>query len=192
MDFSLLNAVSNLERRDGVIAVPGGVCYALACRPDYPDALARMHRIKGLAEPLLLLGWDLDALTPYVENIPGKARTLIERHWPGPLILMLPKSGLPCDTITPHTKIKLMRPEEPLIRDLLSLMPHGVLATACAGRRQDQPAQTAMDVLNTFGDDIDYILVDDYAVREAVAPTVASIEADGTVRVLRSGRIVLD
>jgi L-threonylcarbamoyladenylate synthase len=192
MDLSLLNAVSNLEQSAGVIALPVGTSYVLACRADHDEALARLRRVKGFSEPWLLIGWEMDALRPFVQTLPEAAEHLMEAYWPGPLVLMLSKSDALSAEDAEPSQVKLLQPQEAIVQDLLALIPGGVLVTTCAGRFRDQPACTAEAVLDTFGDDVDYVLVDDETVKDAESPTVAAIEMDGRVRVLRSGRIVLD
>lgn len=192
MDFALLNAVSNLERTDGVIAIPGPDAYTLAARLDRPSALERILRITGARDTPLLLGRDIDALTPCIGCLPEKAFELMTHYWPGPLILMLSGSPFLPEPLAGRPCVKFMQPEQPLLLDLLALIPSGVLAVACAARAGDQPPGDAETVLNSFGDDVDFILADDDAVREASAPTMVRVDTDGTIHLLRSGRIVLD
>lgn len=192
MDFTLLNALSNLEKPEGLIAMPGPEHYVLAVRPDYPEALARLHRVKGTTEPLLLLGWDLEAFSPYVEPLPAKALQLIQQYWPGPLVLMVQRSNQLSDSFSQHCQVKIMQPDNQTLRDFLALNPGGLLATLCASRASDPPTRTATAVYNSFGDDVDFVIEDDRALEESVAPTVISVEADGTVHLLRNGGIVLD
>jgi L-threonylcarbamoyladenylate synthase len=192
MDFTLLNALSNLEKPEGLIAIPGPEHYVLAVRPDHPQALARLHRVKGNTEPLLLLGWDLDAFTPYIEPLHPKARQLIQQYWPGPLVLMVQRSHDLPHTFSQQGHVKIMQPNNQTLRDFLALNPGGLLATLCASRASDPPARTATAVYNSFGDDVDFVIEDDEALEENVAPTVISVEADGTVHLLRNGGIVLD
>lgn len=192
MDLSLLNALSYLEKPDGLIALPGPESYVLAVRPEHPEALSRLRRIKGDTEPLLLLGRDIAAFSPFIDTLPHQAEFLMNRYWPGPLIILLDKSGDLPPAFSQHEQVKLLQPESETILDFLSLIPGGLLATLCAARVADPPARTAAAVYDSFGDDVDLILADDNALRESAAPTVISVEAGGTVHILRSGSIVLD
>ncbi len=192
MDFDLLNAVSNLETPDGVIALPGPDGYALAARLDRPQALNRIVRITGGKDSMLLLGRDINAFTPYVDTIPVRAFDLMSRHWPGPLILLLEKSQNLPESVTSQPQVSLLQPDFPILLDLLSLIPGGALAAACSGRKGENAPRKAIDVLNTFGDDVDFVLGDDEMVLESAAPTVVSVNPDGDAHLLRSGRVVLD
>jgi len=192
MDFDLLNAVSNLETPDGVIALPGPDGYALAARLDRPQALSRIIRITGGKDSMLLLGRDINAFTPYVDSIPVRAFDLMSRYWPGPLILLLEKSQNLPESLTNQPQVSLLQPDFPLLLDLLSLIPGGILAAASSGRKGEKAPRKAIEVLNTFGDDVDFVLRDDEMVLESAAPTVVSVNPDGDVHLLRSGRVVLD
>jgi L-threonylcarbamoyladenylate synthase len=192
MDFALLNAVSNLEKPDGVVAIPGPDGYVLASRLDHPQALSRINRMTGRQDGMLLLGFDIDAFLPYLDTIPLRAFELMERYWPGLLILMLQRSPQLSELVTQHAQVRIMQPENRLLQDLLSLNPGGILATGCASRTGEPPALSAVEVFNTFGDDVDYVLTDDGSILESGVPTVVSVDQNGAVHLLRSGRIVLD
>lgn len=192
MDFDLLNAVSVLEDPKGIIALPGPEGYALAARTDHPKALARIARICGKNRDVLLLGRDIAAFSPFIESLPDAARALMARYWPGSLIILLSKNALASDTLIPGPFARLMQPEAPLLLDLLSLIPGGILAATFSGRLGEPAPMSAQAVFNTFGDDVDYVLPQDEDILESGVPTVVSVDRHGTIHLLRSGRIVLD
>lgn len=192
MDISLFNALACLEKPDGLIALPGPESYVLAARPDHPQALARLHRMKGYSEPLLMLGRDISAFLPYLQSLPPQAEALMKRYWPLPLVMLLPKQPNLGAAFSPHDHVKVWQPESPLILDFLALNPTGLLATLCASRNDSGPICQAVGVLNAFGDDIDFIIENDALLRQAPAPTVISLQPDGAIHYLRSGSVVLD
>ena len=197
MAFELLNAVSYLERPDGVVAVPGLDSYYLAAHPFHEEALRRIHRItrhtKETQEGFLLLGYDQAALLPYCGELPASAKTLMHKHWPGSLVLILPAEGSVFkDIVGLSGQVKVMQPECKLLRSLLSMIPGGVLAVSCASKNNAAPMSTAMEIYNAFGEDVDYVLPGDDLVQEASSPTVVSIWQNGEIHLLRSGGIVLD
>lgn len=191
MYFNLLNAVSYLERPDGVIAIPGLDTYA--ARPDHGQALARIHRITRRQEPFLLLGCDQAALEPYWAALPESGQRLMRKHWPGALVLALDtRSDLPEPLTSGQAQMKFMLPECGLLQALLAMLPDGALAVSGANRLESPVACTAADVYNSFGEDVDYVLPGDDLVREAPSPTVVSVDSGGEIHLLRSGGIVLD
>jgi tRNA A37 threonylcarbamoyladenosine synthetase subunit TsaC/SUA5/YrdC len=70
-----LNALSVLERPDGVIAFPTDTVYGLGCQVMHAGAIARIYRIKGRDEqkPLVLLGYEQQSFVPYVADLPAAA-----------------------------------------------------------------------------------------------------------------------
>ena len=142
---------------------------------------------------MLLLVCDQEAMDPFLADLPPTGQSLMNRYWPGSLVLALPAGNDAPESITANRgQIKVMQPECPLLQSLLSMMPEGVLAVGCAGRLDVPSACTAQDVYNTFGEDVDYVLPGDALVREAMAPTVVSVDSAGEIHLLRSGGIVLD
>lgn len=198
MDLDLLNAVSNLEKPDGVVAIPGDDCYYLCCQPDHLEAAERMQRIKGkpVPEPFTLLGCDIDAFRPYVQEIFPAALNIMEKYWPGPLIVKLPGNPtLPKLISNGQSEIGLMQPDSSQLLDLLSLLPGGILAVNPARRYDDPPCRSVIEVFNAFGDDVDYVVKADkppHTGEPDARPTIVAVSPDGSVELLRSGRIVLD
>ncbi len=77
-------------REDRVIALPTETVYGLTARAGSRRALDELDRIKGRPAPGALT-WhvpSIDAL-PAEAELPGVARRLAERYWPGPLTLVL-------------------------------------------------------------------------------------------------------
>lgn len=192
MDLTLFNALACLEKPDGVIALPGPENYVLAARPDHPKAMARLYRLKGNTEPLLLLGRDTAAFHPFIEALPEQAEGFTRRFWPGPLIILLDKRRDLPESFSQHRQVKVSQPENPFVLDFLSLNPGGLLATLCACRTTGSPARSAQAVHDCFGDDVDFVLADDDTLLESAAPTVVWVRPDNSVHLLRSGAIVLD
>ena len=195
MNFDLLNALSFLEKPDGVVAFPTDTVYGIGCMINKQQAADRIYRVKGRDEqkPLILLGCEPGCFKPYVDVLPDRARELMEKHWPGALTIILPRSEEVSDTITRgHDSIGLRMPACKTLNELLAMVPHGLLATTSANRSGDPPALTADEVFNAFGDDIDYVVRDDAAIRQKVASTVVKVDADGNVTVLREGSVQIN
>jgi tRNA A37 threonylcarbamoyladenosine synthetase subunit TsaC/SUA5/YrdC len=194
MDFDLLNAVSYLEKPDGLIAIPLKHRYVLVCRIGHKEAMSKLYRISQTQSSWqpVLLGYDLNALATFMENIPAIASRLMEQHWPGELIIRMPgRIHVQQDNFEP-SELGVMQPADPLTRDILSLQPGGVLLVVDACRYNDLPAQSAAELFNAFGDDVDFVLARDECIRPAGVETIVSIERDGSLRILRSGEVVLD
>lgn len=194
MDFDLLNAVSYLEKPDGVIAMPLKTRYVLLCRVEHNEALAKVYRMSCTQQNWqpMLLGYDHNALEPFISNPPATALKLMENYWPGALVIRMSMGiHLPGQWFDP-TRLGLIQPDDSLIRDMLSLQPGGVLLAVDACRYDDPPAQKGADVFCSFGDDVDFVLSRDEIVAQEGPETIVSIEPDGAMRILRTGQIVID
>jgi len=88
---ALAAAVARL-RAGGLVAYATETLYGLAADARSEAAVAGLRRWKGRAEahPLTVLVPDADALAALGVALPGPARALAERFWPGPLTLVLP------------------------------------------------------------------------------------------------------
>ncbi len=110
----------------GLAALPGaaGRIFAAKDRPDDKQLIAMA------ASPMAFEG---------LVEVNATARALMERHWPGPLTLVLPtRSGHPAT-------LGVRVPDHPLALELLSAVGEPVLTTS-ANRSGEPPALTAGDV----------------------------------------------
>ena len=85
-------------RRGEVVAYPTETFYGLGVNALDELALARLRALKGRGpdKAISILVSDVDMLSLVCETIPPLARTLIAKHWPGALTLVLPaRDGLP-------------------------------------------------------------------------------------------------
>ncbi len=188
----LLNAIAALEQPDGVIAFPTDTVYGLGCKINHPQAIQKIYQLKGRSEtkPLVLLGVRIESFTPFIQTLPPLASQLMEAYWPGPLTVVLPKTDRVSETVTRgFPTVALRIPDCPLLLDLLALVPDGVLATTSANYSKNPPCLTGKAVRDTFGKQIN-LLEDDLALKDQVASTVVAVEPDGTLRVLRTGKII--
>ena len=79
-------------RRHGIIAVPTETFFALAVNPFQAEALVRLFALKDRApeKPVLVMVDGPDMLNQVAREVPGLARRLMEKFWPGPLTIIFP------------------------------------------------------------------------------------------------------
>lgn len=77
-----------------VVGLPSETVYGLAARADDPSAIARLHRVKQstASKPLSLCVLSKDHAKS-VCQIGPHAERLMDKFWPGPLTLLLPKQS---------------------------------------------------------------------------------------------------
>ncbi len=150
---SIERAVAAL-REGSVVAVPTDTVYGLAVDPWQPAAVAQLFAVKerptSVPLPVLVAGWEqVDSLAGRLE--PAAAR-LADRHWPGPLTLVVPRvdsfvaelGGPPSARAT----VGLRWPDHPAMAALCAAL--GPLAVTSANRHGAAPATTAAEVERQF------------------------------------------
>ncbi len=86
----------------GLVAFPTETVYGLGADAAQPEAVARIFDVKGRprGHPLIVHIADVAAARAWARDVPSHALVLMERFWPGPLTLILPRSARASDTVT--------------------------------------------------------------------------------------------
>jgi L-threonylcarbamoyladenylate synthase len=89
-----LDEAERALRAGEAVVVPTDTVYGLAALADRPSATARLFTLKHRTErkALAVLVADIEQAQSLVEPVGPEVRALMERHWPGPLTLVLPRS----------------------------------------------------------------------------------------------------
>ena len=146
----------------GLVSFPTDTVYGLAALPWNTDAVARLYEAKHRPSdrPIPLLLSDVGQLGHVAVLLPRfkrQCRQLIARFWPGGLTLVLPKTDVVSDTISPGPTVAVRVPDLPLARDLIRGA-GGVLAVTSANISGQLSPITAQEVEEQLGDRIDLIL----------------------------------
>lgn len=188
-----LGRAVDLLRRGGVVAYPTETLYGLGGRADSEEAIARIYRIKGRAEtkPLPLIAADIGQVDR-VAVLAGKARELAEKHWPGPLTLILPASVPLPRGVDPAGKIAVRVSPQPIAAALAAGLPCPLISTS-ANASGSPGVSTAADVLASLGPDSPPDRLPDLIIDAGPAPggagsTIVEI-IDGAIKVLREGAL---
>ena len=97
-----VHRAAEILRAGGLVAFPTETVYGLGADASNREAVARLYRVKGRPadHPVIVhFAFSEDAFS-FSREVPAAARTLAERYWPGPLTLILKKSGMAADFIT--------------------------------------------------------------------------------------------
>ncbi|MFA6218808.1 MAG: L-threonylcarbamoyladenylate synthase [Erythrobacter sp.] len=192
-DAAGLARAAQILREGGLVAVPTETVYGLAARADSEAAVARIYEAKRRPSfnPLIVHIASLDKARELAQLSP-EAVELAERHWPGPLTLVLPlrrDAALAAAVTAGLETIALRVPAHPVMRDLLVSLEFP-LAAPSANRSGFISPTTAGHVLASLDGRIDAV-IDGGACRAGVESTIVAVRADGTLNVLRPGPIVL-
>jgi L-threonylcarbamoyladenylate synthase len=144
----------------GVVAFPTETVYGLGANALDPDAVARVFEIKRRPsfDPLIVHVLDDAMMGRVCSVVPPSALTLIERYWPGPLTLVLPKaSRIPGIVTSGLPTVAVRMPANAIARALLAAC--GVpLAAPSANPFGYLSPTRAEHVEKMLGDRVDLIL----------------------------------
>lgn len=176
--------------RDGkLVAFPTETVYGLAADASNAEAVEAIFRVKGRPSehPVIVHLPDERAMDDWAEAVPAAARQLARAFWPGPLTLVLPRSGDVADAITGgQDTVGLRVPGNPVARRLLEIF-DGAVAAPSANRFGHVSPTTAEHVLAEFGDEVAAV-VDGGPCSVGLESTIVAASGD-RLRLLRPGMI---
>jgi L-threonylcarbamoyladenylate synthase len=144
----------------GVVAFPTETVYGLGAGICHPEALLQLFRAKGRPadNPLIVHIYSVDQLEVVAAAVNREARRLIERFFPGPLTLVLPKDPSVPDSVTAGLDTVGVRcPANVVAREFLGLC--GCPVAAPSANRSGLPSATSWEaVMEDLDGKIDCIL----------------------------------
>lgn len=173
-DPGAIDEAAKLLRHGHLVVLPTDTVYGIGAAAFNAAAVTRLYQVKQRPHqkgiPILLA--DFDDLEKVARHVPEIARRYIERFWPGPLTLIVPKRfDLPA-AISPNEGIAVRIPDNDVARALIRTA-GGAIAVTSANRSGRPPAQTAGQALVELGGWVAAIL-DDGPSPMSVASTVVS------------------
>jgi L-threonylcarbamoyladenylate synthase len=86
----------------GLVAFPTETVYGLGADACNAAAVARIYLVKGRPadHPLIVHVASMDGLGDWADDVPGYAIALARDYWPGPMTLVVRRSGLAGDFVT--------------------------------------------------------------------------------------------
>ncbi|MGH9105938.1 MAG: L-threonylcarbamoyladenylate synthase, partial [Acidimicrobiales bacterium] len=170
-----------------IVGLPTDTVYGLAADPFHTGASDRLFRVKGRprAVELPVLVADQAQALALCTAVPAAARRLMERWWPGPLTLVLPRRpDLSADLGEEDATIGIRCPAHPVPLAICGRL--GAIATTSANRHGEPPLTTAREVAESLGPEVALVL--DAGTCEGPPSTVVDCTGE-TPRVLREGRL---
>ena len=140
-----------------LLGLPTETVYGLAADADQDAAVAQIFAAKGRPSdhPLIVHVADAQGVDHYAHEVPDFARALLQRFWPGPLTLILPRRAeVAAAAAGGQDSIGLRCPAHPVAHALLlaarELGVHGVAAPSANQFGRVSPT-TAAHVQGEFG-----------------------------------------
>ncbi len=146
--------------RHGIMAVPTETFFALAVNPFQAEALVRLFALKDRSpeKPVLVMVDGPEMLNQVAREVPGLARRLMEKFWPGPLTIIFPSlPHLPRRLTGGTGTIGVRQPRQSLTCRLITELGHPITGTS-ANRAGHRALVRADEIAREFGDDLGLIL----------------------------------
>ena len=163
-----IRRAAEILRAGGLVAFPTETVYGLGADASSAAAMARLYRVKRRPSdhPVIVHFASPGHAFAWAREVPEVARRLAQRFWPGPLTLVLLRSGLAQDFVTGGTDtIGIRVPSHPVARAMLEEFaktgrePSGSgVAAPSANRFGRVSPTTAAHVRVDLGADVDVIL----------------------------------
>jgi L-threonylcarbamoyladenylate synthase len=191
----MADAAANLLAGN-LVAFPTETVYGLGADACNAGAVARIYSVKGRPadHPLIVHIASMDGLGDWADDVPGYAISLARDFWPGPMSLVVRRSGLAGDFVTGgQDTVGVRVPDHPVALGLLEAFVRvggrGVAAPSANrfGNVSPTTAQAVSDELGDYLADGDQIL-DGGACDVGVESTI--IDCTGDVpKILRPGAV---
>ena len=191
----MADAAANLLEGN-LVAFPTETVYGLGADACNADAVARIYSVKcrPADHPLIVHVASIDALGDWAADVPGHAISLARDFWPGPMTLIMKRSGLAKDFVTGgQDTVGLRVPNHPVALGLLEAFARvggkGVAAPSANrfGNVSPTTAQAVADELSDYLAEADQIL-DGGPCEVGVESTIIDCTGDAP-RILRPGAI---
>lgn len=190
-DLGVLRQAAHVLRAGGLVAFPTETFYGLGAAGLDAAAARRVFAVKGrpTSMPLLLLVDSRAMVAAVAQTIPPSAVALMERHWPGPLSLVLrARDAVPIEITAGTGTVGVRVSAHPVARALVRAVGEPITAPS-ANPTGGAPPMTAADVLRHLDGRIDLVL--DAGSTPGGAPsTVLDVTVDPP-RVLRQGAVLV-
>jgi L-threonylcarbamoyladenylate synthase len=159
-DPDALARAASLLAGGGLVAFPTETVYGLGARADDDAAVAAIFAAKGRPadHPLIVHVADLAHAAQFAAEMPEVALRLMQRLWPGPLTLIVPRApGIATAAAGGHSSIGLRCPAHPVAQALLAAAHRlgipGVAAPSANRFGRISPTRAA-HVVDEFGADL--------------------------------------
>ncbi len=182
-----------LIRSGRPVAVPTETVYGLAADATSAAAVAAIFAAKGRPafNPLIVHVATLDQARA-IGTFSATALDLAERHWPGPLTIVVPlrpEAQIATDAVAGLSTIALRIPSHPVMRALLVATGLPLAAPSANASGTISPTR-AEHVLRTLDGKIP-LIIDDGPTTGGIESTIVKVEGS-TVTLLRHGPVLID
>lgn len=199
-DPGVASRVARAWLAGGLVGLPTETVYGLSADAQDPHAVARIYRVKGrpTGHPLIVHVHGVEALAGWSRGPVALAEVLARHFWPGPLTVVVPRSGRAGDWITGgQPTVALRCPAHPVALACIGALaalsgdPARGVAAPSANRFGRVSPTSAIDVVAELAGRLDPLrdlVVDGGRARVGLESTIVDCTS-AVPRVLRLGAI---
>lgn len=186
-----IEEAATLLRQGALVVFPTDTLYGLGADAFSEAAIRQLYAAKGrpLDKGVPILLADLADLERVAREVPPPATTLIERYWPGPLTLILPKHPALPANISPNENVAVRIPDHPVARGVIRAA-GGAVATSSANHSGAEPACDAAEALAAL-DGVVAAVLDGGPVQHGISSTIVDLTCSPPA-VLRQGPLTAE
>ena len=176
-------------RKSQPVALPTETVYGLAAPLFDEEAIVRIYTLKQrpFNNPLIVHVLGQSQLER-IAKVNDSALALVDKFWPGPLTIILPKKAcVPLMVTAQQSTVAVRAPRTSLFREVLELVGEPLVAPSANKFQQVSPT-CAQHVVRSMGDCIAYIL-DGGDCQFGVESTILSLVDENKPQLLRYGPI---
>lgn len=171
-DQGAIAQVAAALRQGQLVVLPTDTVYGVGALAFTAAAVQQLYAVKqrpfAKAIPILLA--DPEDLDKVVDSVSPLAQALIDRFWPGPLSLVLPKKATLPDVLSPNSGVAVRIPDCAVARAVIRAA-GGAIATTSANLSGQPEAVTAAEAVAYLSNAVSLVL-DNGRSPGAVASTV--------------------
>lgn len=138
-----IEIAAEILKSGGLVAFPTETVYGLGGDALMPEASKKIYSAKGRPSdnPLIVHIADIASVNDLAEEVPEKAKLLMEAFWPGPLTIILnKKEAVPKETTGGLNTVAIRMPSHPAAMELIRKS--GVYIAAPSANTSGRPSPT--------------------------------------------------
>lgn len=138
-----IEIAAEILKSGGLVAFPTETVYGLGGDALMPEASKKIYAAKGRPSdnPLIVHIADIASVDDLAEEVPEKAKLLMEAFWPGPLTIILnKKEAVPKETTGGLNTVAIRMPSHPAAMELIKKS--GVYIAAPSANTSGRPSPT--------------------------------------------------
>jgi L-threonylcarbamoyladenylate synthase len=188
-DPRVLDHTAEMVLRGGVIAFPTDTLYGLGCSLFDVAAVELIARLKRRPAGMAVISLipEADQAWGLAQEVTPIADRVIRAHWPGPVSIIMRASAIvPARVQGAGGTVALRCPNDTLSLALLGRI-GGPVVSSSANLSGQRPAETAQEVLEYFGNQLDLVL--DGGPRRGGVPSTLVDLTGSRAKLIRRGAV---